>query len=215
MFTVMNEPKELVINQATNIALHILNQENGICTDFHLMLKAPLQLSILTEKRLSIGRIDPQQYYEAIVRLKGKQEGEYFLTCSNWSYRNSLGKTIKPESFELKFNVISLPYDATTPHTPPATQTEQYITQPLTAIRNALGSLYPDNLSIRRIGSDAGINLSLINFNSNAQNVWYDLLIEANKNNQVGALLHVVKSEYGANEKFQDAYSAYLSSDIK
>lgn len=77
-------------------------------------------------------------------------------------------------------------------------------------LRDALASLYPDELSIRRIVADAGINGALIVLNSTAQNNWYSVLTEAEKANQVDRLLDVVKKEYETNQEFLKACIAYL-----
>ena len=79
----------------------------------------------------------------------------------------------------------------------------------LTKLRNVLAKLYPDEVSMRRISHDAGLDLTRISFNSSAINNWHSILIEAENVGRVDALLTVVLQEYGRNQTLLDAYQAY------
>lgn len=70
-------------------------------------------------------------------------------------------------------------------------------------LRDTLAKLYPDESSIRRIITDAGIASSRINLDGSAINIWQAVLSEAIKYDQVDALLDVVRLEYGTNAAFQ------------
>lgn len=76
-------------------------------------------------------------------------------------------------------------------------------------LRDVLAYLYPDELNIRRIVADAGINGARMTLNSTALNNWYSVLTEAEKTNQVDILLDIVKKEYGTNQEFLKACVAY------
>lgn len=79
-------------------------------------------------------------------------------------------------------------------------------------LRNVLVKLYTDELSIRRLVDDSGIDSSRIIFASNATNIWHSVLTEADKNGQLGSLLSVIKEEYGHNKDFQNIYDIYYRS---
>ena len=76
-------------------------------------------------------------------------------------------------------------------------------------LRNTLATLYPDERSIRRIADDSGIDLSHIILNAHAKNDWHAVLTEANKNNQVGALLTAVEGEYSGNKQLGNICQEY------
>jgi len=82
----------------------------------------------------------------------------------------------------------------------------------LKELTDVLAYLYPDGSSIPYIISATKIKLSRVLLHSTPQNNWHSILIEADKVNQVVALLEVVKEEYGDNCQFQHAYCAYLRS---
>ncbi|MEZ4735400.1 MAG: SUMF1/EgtB/PvdO family nonheme iron enzyme [Caldilineaceae bacterium] len=82
-------------------------------------------------------------------------------------------------------------------------------------LRNVLASLYPDERSIRRIADDAGIVLAHIEISAHAKNDWHSVLTEANKNNQVEALLAVVEREYSSNKEFRNIYDEYRNGQSK
>lgn len=51
----------------------------------------------------------------------------------------------------------------------------------LRELREALSNLYPDPISARRLVDDAGLPTSIMSFTGTAQNIWYSILIEAQK----------------------------------
>lgn len=79
----------------------------------------------------------------------------------------------------------------------------------LAKLRTILAKLYPDEASMRRISHDAGLDLTRVTLNSSAINNWHSILSEAEKLDRVDALLAVVEHEYGSNQAFLDAYTAY------
>lgn len=79
----------------------------------------------------------------------------------------------------------------------------------LADLRGVLAMLYPDETSIKRIVTDAGIPLSAIAFSGSATNSWYAVLAEAEKLHKVPALLDAIATEYGANQNFVKASTAY------
>ncbi len=82
----------------------------------------------------------------------------------------------------------------------------------LANLRNILAKLYPDDASMRRVASDAGLNTTRIAFGSSAINNWYEILAEAQRANQVNALLNVALHEYPTNQEFRKAFFAYRAS---
>lgn len=79
----------------------------------------------------------------------------------------------------------------------------------LADLRGVLAMLYPDETSIRRIVTDAGIPSSPIAFSGSAANSWYAVLAEAEKLHKVPALLDAIATEYGGNQDFIKASTAY------
>lgn len=79
----------------------------------------------------------------------------------------------------------------------------------LTDLRRVLAMLYRDEMSIRRIVTESGIPSSPIVFSDSAANTWYSVLTEAEKLDKVTALLDLIATEYGVNQDFIKASSAY------
>jgi len=80
-------------------------------------------------------------------------------------------------------------------------------------LRNILANLYPDEISIRRLMADAGVDLSRIVLNAAAANNWHGVLTEAERNERVDVLLTVVEREYGNNQEFLAACTAYRQAE--
>ena len=76
-------------------------------------------------------------------------------------------------------------------------------------LRNVLALLYADETSIRRVMADAGLVSARIKFNAAVIDVWYLVLDEAAKANQVEALLVMAERDYGENPRLQDACARY------
>ncbi|MEZ4865498.1 MAG: effector-associated domain EAD1-containing protein [Caldilineaceae bacterium] len=79
----------------------------------------------------------------------------------------------------------------------------------LKRLRKVLVELYPDEASMRRVVSDAGIDVSLISFDSKAVNNWHSILREAQLVHKVNVLLSVVEEEYPTNEALRQVCAAY------
>lgn len=76
-------------------------------------------------------------------------------------------------------------------------------------LRKTLADLYGEELSIRRLVSESGLDSSHINFSASAANVWFGVLNEAEKSGKINILLQIVKDEYGNNPEFVNAYEEY------
>lgn len=76
-------------------------------------------------------------------------------------------------------------------------------------IRDVLAKFYPDETGARRVVDDAGLNASNIAFNPRAKDNWHTILQEAQKTNQINALLDIVKREYGNNEGLMQVIDTY------
>ena len=72
-------------------------------------------------------------------------------------------------------------------------------------LRNVLAAYYPDVESARRIAEQAGLSLDRIRFSALAVNNWHAVLAEAQKQDQMQALIEVVKTEYGASKDLRHA----------
>ncbi len=81
-------------------------------------------------------------------------------------------------------------------------------------LRQILARLYPDEVSIRRVCDDAGLDLARVIFSVGSLNIWHGILTEAHKVNQVIALLDIVEAEdeYKANVELRTACAAYRNS---
>lgn len=79
----------------------------------------------------------------------------------------------------------------------------------LTNLRKVLAYLYADELSIRRVIDDSGIDSARITFSGSIINIWHSILIEAKKTGQVDNLLSAVEYEYGGNLELQKACQNY------
>ncbi|MFZ4661563.1 MAG: effector-associated domain EAD1-containing protein [Caldilineaceae bacterium] len=78
-------------------------------------------------------------------------------------------------------------------------------------LRTALASLYADETSIRRVVADAGLVSARIKFNAAVIDIWYFVLDEAAKGQQVEALLAIAERDYGDNVPLQHVCRRYRS----
>lgn len=76
-------------------------------------------------------------------------------------------------------------------------------------LRNIFVILYPDVSTIRRVLADAGLAAARVEFTSNATNIWYSALNEAEKLGQIEPLLRIAEGEYKTNHELQLACTAY------
>ncbi len=83
----------------------------------------------------------------------------------------------------------------------------------LRALRTALMALYDNPMSIRRLVDDAGIEAGPINFQGAVQDIWYSVIMEAERQEQIHALVSVVDEPYQKNATLQQAYAAYQQVD--
>lgn len=97
--------------------------------------------------------------------------------------------------------------DAKTAHAapPPAGTTvpmgagRKYEGTQLRAIRMALVDLYPSASDAARIASDVGLRTSNIHMSGPAQDVWSNVLLEANKHGHIDAIVALARREYPRN----------------
>jgi hypothetical protein len=78
-----------------------------------------------------------------------------------------------------------------------------------TDLRSVLAFLYADETSIRRVVADAGLVSARIKFNVTVIDVWYLVLDEAAKANQVEALLAIAERDYEENPQLQLVCARY------
>lgn len=76
-------------------------------------------------------------------------------------------------------------------------------------LRDILADLYLDETSARRVATDAGLDLRYIEFSNRAINNWQAILIQAEKNRKVDALLEIVCNDYAGNQELQEIYETY------
>ncbi len=82
----------------------------------------------------------------------------------------------------------------------------------LSQLRNSLATLYPDEVSIRRIVHDSGLLPERIAFSGPAVNAWHSVLAEASKIGRIDAIVQAAMMEYSNNRELQVAYKAYQES---
>ena len=63
-------------------------------------------------------------------------------------------------------------------------------------LRKLLVELYEDARKIRQVVSDAGLNAGRINLSGTAENIWHDVLVEAEKVDKIGQLIETVCAEF-------------------
>lgn len=63
-------------------------------------------------------------------------------------------------------------------------------------LRKLLVELYEDARKIRQVVSDAGLNAGRINLSGTAENIWHDVLVEAEKIDKIGQLVETVCAEF-------------------
>ncbi len=106
------------------------------------------------------------------------------------------------------FNLAaSLPSSQPTIAPPPLIQPDPKSASPVPSIgraelarlRQLFADLYPDEESARRVVADAGLDGNRIAFSSHATNNWHAILSEAEKRDQIDALLDAAAKEYGEN----------------
>lgn len=78
-----------------------------------------------------------------------------------------------------------------------------------THLRNTLAEFYPNEADLRRLLADARIDATRIPLNASALNNWQAICSEAEKTNQMAALLDVVLAEYGENVRVRTAVADY------
>jgi len=81
-------------------------------------------------------------------------------------------------------------------------------------LRKIFVDLYPDEPSIRRIATDAGIDPSRIIFNSNSENNWESVFKEASHLHKFDHLLSVAEEEYSDNRTLRDLCSSYHQANV-
>lgn len=83
----------------------------------------------------------------------------------------------------------------------------------LRALRLALLALYDNPISIRRLVDDAGVEAGQINFQGAVQDIWYNVITETERQEQIHALISVVDEPYQKNVALQQAYAAYKAAE--
>lgn len=79
----------------------------------------------------------------------------------------------------------------------------------LTELLDSLILLYPDEDVARRVVTQAQVAAGNINFQGGAKQFWSSILVEAEKQNKVSALIDVAMSEYGENTALLTAAANY------
>lgn len=73
----------------------------------------------------------------------------------------------------------------------------------LTSICKILADLYPKEIDARRVASQANLNVQQIPLNDSAANMWFSILEEARKSEQIPNVLHIARDEYPTNIALQ------------
>lgn len=74
-------------------------------------------------------------------------------------------------------------------------------------LSNFLAGIYGDADNARRVAAQAGLNLSMINFDGSAAVVWSNIVTEARKSNRgLIGLLQVGVSDYPSNQTFVELF---------
>lgn len=91
---------------------------------------------------------------------------------------------------------------------PPMTKREA-----LRALRMALLALYDNPTTIRRLLDDAGVSTGQINFQGAIQDIWYNVITETERQEQIHALMGAIDEPYQKNAALQQAYGAYQAAE--
>lgn len=83
----------------------------------------------------------------------------------------------------------------------------------LRALRTALMALYDNPTSIRRLVDDADIAAGQIDFQGAVQDIWFNVITEAERQEKIPDLVSVVDAPYQKNAALQQAYGAYQHAD--
>lgn len=76
-------------------------------------------------------------------------------------------------------------------------------------LRGILADMYPDANDARRLADDAELNVSIINFNGPAENVWQDVLRQAVNEERIDELLQHAIDEFPTSSKLLMAAWTY------
>lgn len=76
-------------------------------------------------------------------------------------------------------------------------------------LRSAFAYLYSDPESIKIIASDAGMDSTKIKLQGSADQIWFNVLEEAERRSKIDVLVQLARKEY-PNKALQNAYNAYL-----
>lgn len=79
----------------------------------------------------------------------------------------------------------------------------------LDPIQTILADLYPTEDAARRVVDQAGLNAQQIDFDGPAINRWHNILLEAERQGSVHAILAVAQAEYPRNQALSQAAAAY------
>ena len=82
-------------------------------------------------------------------------------------------------------------------------------TPELTKLRTVLAALYSDEVSARRVATQAGLNETMIKWNAQPTNNWQAVLTEAQNQSKVAALVAVALEEYGDNASLRAAAAPF------
>jgi hypothetical protein len=79
----------------------------------------------------------------------------------------------------------------------------------LTMLRDALANLYPTEQDSRVVVADAGLSTERISFAGAATNNWHNILVEAQRQGKVGAIIDVAREEFPKDKRLSNAAAAF------
>lgn len=209
-------PQQIHAGEESIMTLGVKNSGSTPCTNLRLRFKlSSSSVRLRGRQEVSIAYLEGGTIQTHPLKLYASEQGAFEVAPTFCTFRSG-GRTCRPELPPLMFHVIEPPEEVDPPKEKVDSSEDAVDPNPprlrkkvLVTLRNILVLLYPDTLSIRRICAESGINSARIDFSTNANNIWHEVLSEAEKSECVDDLLHVVKSEYPKNEQLRQSIDAY------
>lgn len=111
MMTLSINPNEIYVNQPTEVILRLNNNSKGTCTNVCLTFRLSREILLLggNYRIPRIELIEAGRYYDYCLRLKATQEGEFYLFSTNFSFRDAVGRVLRPSMMNILIRVIAAP----------------------------------------------------------------------------------------------------------
>src|SRR4051794_22868204 len=107
MIEVAVNPARLIVGRIATIRVQLTNISTRPCTRVRLCLKLPAQIVLLdASAEIDIPRLGPSEGVTRNLRVKARTPGTFHISSSAFSYRDSFGAAVHPESVSAALEVL-------------------------------------------------------------------------------------------------------------